>query len=90
LLPSFVHYTLNIQPIPPPRATVELSRMPLNAELARPLGRFLLHRLLSGAQRWRANPVWGSPRIVNELRQVGIDVIKAQWAVRVTGFRPVP
>jgi hypothetical protein len=34
--------------------------------------------------------MWGSPRIVNELRQVGIDVTKAQWAVRITGFGPVP
>jgi hypothetical protein len=34
--------------------------------------------------------MWDSPRIVKELQQVGIDVTKAQWAVRITGFRPVP
>jgi putative transposase len=26
---------------------------------------------------WRANPTWGSPRIVGELRKLGIDVAKA-------------
>src|SRR5262249_21644586 len=26
---------------------------------------------------WRANPTWGSPRIVGELRKLGIDVAKS-------------
>jgi len=28
-------------------------------------------------QMWQANPTWGSPRIVGELRKLGIDVAKA-------------
>jgi hypothetical protein len=34
--------------------------------------------------------MWGLPWFVKELRQVGIDVTKAQWSLRITGFRPVP
>jgi len=26
---------------------------------------------------WQANPTWGSPRIVGELRKLGIDVAKS-------------
>ncbi len=26
---------------------------------------------------WRANPTWGSPRMVGELRKLGIDVVKS-------------
>jgi hypothetical protein len=26
---------------------------------------------------WRANPTWGSPRIVGELRKLGINVAKS-------------
>ena len=28
-------------------------------------------------QMWQANPMWGSPRIVGELRKLGIDVAKS-------------
>lgn len=26
---------------------------------------------------WQANPTWGSPRIVGELRKLGLDVAKS-------------
>jgi putative transposase len=28
-------------------------------------------------EMWRANPMWGSPRMVGELRKLGIDVAKS-------------
>jgi len=34
-----------------------------------------VHELIQAM--WQANPTWGSPRIVGELRKVGIDVAKA-------------
>lgn len=36
-----------------------------------------LRRLIR--RMWRANPTWGSPRIVAELRMLGIDVAKSRW-----------
>jgi putative transposase len=50
-------------------------RLSQQAKLSRPAIAREVRELIQ--DMWRANPTWGSPRIVGELRKLGIDVAKS-------------